>query len=656
MLLRKYSSIAVIGMVAATVLSGQTQRRNVIIFVADGLRPGSVNATDAPTLLSVRTNGVYFANSHSTFPTFTTANAAVIATGHNPGVTGDFSNTIYSGYPVYNTGNFGNLPGTVTPFVENDQILADLNEHLGGNYLGGDTLMALARQAGYATATVGKLGPVAIQDVTQLNPLSGKNFVAPDGTVIIDDNTGTASGVPLSAPMTNVLNSSNVGTVATPRNQPSGNNATPGTTSANVGQQQYFADALTKAILPSFRAQGKPFFVLFWSRDADGTQHNQGDSLNMMTPGINGVTSRAAVSNADHNLKQILDYINSVPSLAANTDIFVTADHGFATISKQAIDPTGKATTSYAATFTYKDATGRQEVNTGFLPAGFLAIDVAHFLNLPLYDPDTVITNSAGTRVYIPVDPTIPQQTATVRQRPTSGDGIMGGSGVVQDFPDGKVFVAANGGSDLIYVPSHDRTLVTKIVDFLSKQDYVSGLFVDDIFGQIPGSLPLSSIGLKGTTELPVPSIAVNYKTFALDPGNRLMTAVQIADSTLQQGQGMHGTLSRDNTFNNMAAMGPDFRPGFVDRLPVANRDIPVTLAHIMGITLRNVEGRVITEALTGGIRPRQIAESLVLQSGPAANGIYTVLLYQQLGRNLYFDEACFVTAANLSFENPCVP
>ena len=33
---------------------------------------------------------------------------------------------------------------------------------------------------------------------------------------------------------------------------------------------------------------------MFWSRDPDGTLHNQGDSLNQLTPGINGPTSLAA--------------------------------------------------------------------------------------------------------------------------------------------------------------------------------------------------------------------------------------------------------------------------------------------------------------------------------------------------------------------------
>ena len=121
---------------------------------------------------------------------------------------------------------------------------------------------------------------------------------------------------------------------------------------SNLVQQQYFADAVTKAILPSFVKTGKPFALVFWSRDADGTQHNQGDSLNSLTPGINGPTSKASVRNADNNLKQILDYLSSDPKLAANTDIFVTADHGFATISRHEVDTKSHFTKSYAAQFT----------------------------------------------------------------------------------------------------------------------------------------------------------------------------------------------------------------------------------------------------------------------------------------------------------------
>jgi predicted AlkP superfamily pyrophosphatase or phosphodiesterase len=70
---------------------------NIILFVADGIRRGSVAETDTPTLARARKDGVDFRDSHSVFPTFTTANASAIATGHGLGDTGDYSNTIYPG-------------------------------------------------------------------------------------------------------------------------------------------------------------------------------------------------------------------------------------------------------------------------------------------------------------------------------------------------------------------------------------------------------------------------------------------------------------------------------------------------------------------------------------------------------------------------------
>jgi len=637
-------------------------KRNVIIFIADGLRTGSVNATDAPTLLAVRENGVFFRNSHAMFPTFTTANASSMATSHYLGDTGDFSNTIYSGYPIFNSGNFGQLPGTLTPFVENDRILSDLDEHYGGNYLNEDTLLSIARKAGYATASVGKLGPVAIWDASQISAVS-QNF--PDTqTVFIDDATGSAAGIPLSSDIVAALTAAGLPTVAPNRsnncgataqcnNGFSGNNTTPGTTSANLVQQQFFADSLTKAILPTFVKNGQQFVAVFWSRDPDGSQHNQGDSLNSLTPGINGPTSKAAIKNADNNLKQIFDYISSNPTLAATTDIFVTADHGFATISRHEVDAAGDTTQSYAATFTYKDTTGRVEVNPGFLPPGFLAIDIARHLNLPLYDPDNMITDAGGHRLYEPVDPTIAQQTATVRQHPGSGDGLIGASGAILDNTDAKVIVAANGGSDLVYIPDHNQARLRSVVHFLAGQDYVGGLFVDDSYGQVPGTLPLSSIGLFGSALTPTPAIAVNFKSFYLQPGN-LLSAVQIADTGLQEGQWMHGSLGRDNTFNNMAAMGPDFKSDLVDWAPVSNADITRTIAHVLGLPLPSngrLRGRVLREALSHG-DDHLDADSKRAVSDQASSGKKTVLLYQQVGKQLYFDEACFNDKPHA--DNPC--
>ena len=626
-----------------------TGARNVVIFVADGLRHGSVNATDAPTLYRVQMQGVNFANSHSLFPTFTTANASAIATGHYLGDTGDFSNTIYAGYPIFSTGSFGKKAGSITPFIENDTVLADLDAHFGGNYLNEETLLTAVRRQGFRTAAIGKAGPTAIQDAEELNPANGR-FIAP-ATIIIDDATGTPDGIPLTAEVATALSNAGLPGIAPARVQPAGNNESPGTTNSNERQQTYFADATTKAILPMFKKSGKPFVLLYWSRDPDGSQHNQGDSLNKLLPGINGPTALRGLRDADNNLRQIFDYVESDPQLAANTDIFVTSDHGFATVSRHEIDTQGHTTDSYAASWIYRDRSGRQEVNTGFLPSGFLAIDLAHFLGLPLFDPDTQIDGVDGTNLYAPVDPTIPRLEANREQHPSnrsgligSGDGLIGGTGRVLAQTEAPVVVAANGGSDLVYLPNQDPKLLKKMVAFLAQQDYVGGLFVNDRFGNVPGALPLSAIRLLGASKLPAPAMVVSFKTFTTDSRNPVMTDIQIADTNLQQGQGMHGGLGRGSTFNFMAAIGPDFKKGFVDESPTSNADIEPTLACILKLRIESkggLNGRILREALASG-PPSVSYQHHAAVSERATNGKATILIYQQAGAQVYFDRACF--------------
>ncbi|MBZ5573204.1 MAG: nucleotide pyrophosphatase, partial [Acidobacteriia bacterium] len=214
--------------------------------------------------------------------------------------------------------------------------------------------------------------------------------------------------------------------------------------------------------------------------------------------------------------------------------------------------------------------------------------------------------------------------------------------GHILDNTDAKVIVAANGGSDLIYIPDHDPGRLQQVVSFLTQQDYVGGIFVDDAFGAIPGTLPLSAINLVGSSVLPRPAIALNFKTFYTE-SKGLQSAVQIADSGLQEGQGMHGSLGRDNTFNNMAAMGPDFKRYFVDKSPVSNADIAPTLAAVMGLQLPSngkLMGRVLQEALRGG--PQRVPFERHATVSDGAKGRSTALFYQTASEQLYLDAACF--------------
>jgi arylsulfatase A-like enzyme len=569
---------------------------NVILFVPDGLRGRIVTPQTAPAMAEVRDKGVNFTNPHSLFPTFTTANASAMATGHYLGDTGDFSNTIFTGYPV------GPANGTVTPFLEVNPVIIDVDEHFGGDYLNEETVLKMARAKGYSTAALGKLGPTLIFDHTDKIGADGLH------SIVIDDATGGKNGVPLSSEMKDALTKANL-PLATPArgdNSKAGDAKTPGTTVANTAQQAYFADVATKVVLPMFKARNKPFVLVFWSRDPDGSQHNTGDSLNTVTPGINGPTSMAGIRNADDNLAQLRKALDDL-GLAATTNIIISSDHGFSTISKESkTSPAAKA--------------GYEDTPKDFLPMGFLAIDVAKALNLPLFDP-----NDNNARVGD-------------NAHPNAGNGLLG-----RDPAKPDLVIATNGGSDLIYLPNQDKKLARRTVKALLEQDYVSGLFVEDDLGKIPGTLPLSQLGLRGKAVTPHPAIVVNFRSYSTGCDEPTNCSVEVADTVLRQGQGMHGSFGRGDTMNFMAAIGPDFKAGYVDALPVSNADVGATAARLLGLTQKPngvLLGRVITEAMPNGVTPQ--AFSVTVKSQRSANGLRTVLNSQRVLSQRYFDAAGF--------------
>jgi hypothetical protein len=566
---------------------------NVVIFVADGLRAHSVNDASAPNLAALARQGVSLVNSHSVFPTLTMANASAMATGHYLGDTGVFSNTLFAGFAVPSAAH------SATPFIENDAVLGELDAHFGGNFLNEETIVQRARDNGFSTAIIGKVGPALLFDHTER---SGSP------TIVVDDATGSAQGIPVSAELAARLNAAGL-PPATPgrgANGTAGNATTPGTKAANVAQQDYLAAVAARAVLPLFAARNKPFLLVFWSRDPDGTQHNEGDSLQALIPGINGPTSLAAIGNADDDLGRIRAALAEL-GLARDTDIIVAADHGFSTIAKE-------SQTSSTTKVRYTDTPAGQ------LPVGFLAIDLAKALGLPLIDHENDFAQ-VGEGAH-----------------PRHGNAMIGGD---RDHP--RVVIATNGGSDLIYIPDGDTELAGRIVKALLAQDYVSGLFVDGRLGNFPGTLSLADINLDGTAVTPKPAIVVNFRSFATVCGEPMGCPVEIADSGLQQGQGMHGSLSRADTWNFMALAGPDFKSGFVDTAPVSNADMGRTVMAIMGLEFKDrgtLTGRVITEAMPGGAMPEVKQWSIV--SAPADDGLRTVLDVQAVGNVRYLDAGGF--------------
>lgn len=347
--------------------------------------------------------------------------------------------------------------------------------------------------------------------------------------------------------------------------------------------------------------------LVFWSRDPDGTQHNQGDSLNRLVPGINGPTSLASIRNADRDLAALLAELKTL-GLERTTNVIVTADHGFSTISKE-------SATSFAATQSYNDTVPH------LLPLGFVAIDIAHGLGAPMLDPDAKYQEIAPG------------------SHPSRGNALIGG-----DKANPQIVAAANGGSDLVYLPDGDNALARKVVDILAAEDYVSGLFVSDEIGPIPGTLPISAIDLKGSAVTPIPAIVVNFRTFSTGCANPLNCGVEVADTGLQQGQGMHGTFSRADTAIIGAAIGPDFRSSFTDQAPTSNADIGKTMAALLGLRISDtgkLMGRVLAEAMPDGESPNW--KTVFQVSDPDAAGRRTIVQTQLVGDVRYFDAAGYL-------------
>lgn len=590
---RLFASTALVAALALPAMADPAPR-NIVVFVADGLRYTSVTPESAPTMAKIRREGVDFTNSHSSYPTLTTVNAAVIATGHFPGDTGNYGNSLWVNFPV------PCRQGATVTFIEDDCILRDIKAHYPNDYLAQTTLVEAARKAGFNTLIVGKKGPAAIEYLAALDS-DGKSVEDPHG-LFIDDATNEPHNPDGSPTKSTVLKGSLAAEVRAVTGQL---DAPPHSATPNIVQQAYLRQAVTQVLLPKLKESGKPFAILYWSRDPDTTQHGALDSDGKLVPGINSTSGRAAIANADADLKGILETLKQ-HGLDTSTNVFVTADHGFSTIAKAI--PAADGTVGRPA-----------------LATGFLALNVGEWLGQKVFDPD---------REGAELDP-------ASGEHPVQGNGLIGPSA---DKPE--VIVVANGGTDFVYVPSGDRALAKKVFDKLVAQPYVGGLFVNDTLfnadkAAFAGALPMSAVNLIGSSKMPQPAIVVALRNFLIGgclEAEPQMCQAEIADTGLHQGQGMHGSFGRGDTRNFMAAIGPDFKKGYADKLPIGNVDIAPTLAHLLGLKLEGpgtLTGRVIEEALANGKEPK--AEASVITSDKAPNGFVTILNQQQVGTTKYF-------------------
>jgi arylsulfatase A-like enzyme len=263
-----------------------------ILMVWDGLRPDLVDEAATPRLAAMLREGTNFAHHHSAFPTVTTVNGGVLATGAPPGTTGILGNSMYfapalAGIDASAAANFA------APLeLEHTPVLEMLNgpRFFAGKLLGASSVAQEIERVGGYVAIVGKQGPTFLFDDRALDPAAHPDpakfmFVAGD----------------------------QVGDL------------TLGDTAAVAVRDTFYIRLVIDRALPAAKiaaASGRPALIVVWQHNPDATQH---------MAGLGTQPALDALRNCDANLGLLRDAIART-AIANDTNLMVVSDHGFATI------------------------------------------------------------------------------------------------------------------------------------------------------------------------------------------------------------------------------------------------------------------------------------------------------------------------------------
>lgn len=520
------------------------QPPRVIIVVWDGFRPDAMSADETPTLSLLSQEGVMFADHHSTYPTFTMMNAASLATGCPASAHGFFGNDIFQ--PGLDGAKTDGTPlhfDREIVFTEDYGTLKSLDRNLGGRLLLVPTLFQAAHARGLRTATVGKSGPAYLQDLQEVGPVIDETHVGP--TTLLDKMVADRFAKwPLSSiPRTTDDN--------TPGDKKTGSQFA--SASLEATRTRTTMRAYLKYILPL-----APDLSVVWMRDPDSTEHAFG-------PGSPAVHD--AIVHQDALLAELLHSLD-VRGERATTDIIVMSDHGHSTVSAPPSSPSN---------CDHPFGPGEVRLAQLLTGAGFKAYDGAPCIYSPTLSPYPLRHDTSGCNDEF-----------------NSPSFVL-----VTPLDASSVVVAPNGGSDYVYVPSHDPALVRRVVAFLGTRREIAAIFAEPLGGSLPpGALPLAAVSAEDSAGRH-PDIIVAYST---DQTSSVLSArgLEYASMFPPALRGMHGSLGHSDLHALLVAAGPHFKKRVIDHLPSSNTDIAPTVAALLGIPLPTACGRVLEEALSG--------------------------------------------------------
>src|ERR1700730_5624653 len=592
--------------------------RRVIIFVWDGLRADELTPDIAPNYFTLARSGVVFADHHAVYPTFTMMNSASIATGAYPGSHGFYGNVVYAPSAKGRNAKGAEIDFSAPAFIEDFGVVEAVREAYEDRLTLVSTMLQAAQAKGLTTVAIGKFGAAFIQDYKRGGIILDEDAAMPLGFAKELQQAGYPlprnNGNAYEAGALTLANNNGDPTAPIPiRRLLDGQPPNPLDRTGALSRRgfAYLTDVFVNYILPN----KKPDLTIFWSKEPDATSHAYG-------PGT--YNSIDAPKMNDEILGRVVDKIIQL-GWEQTTDIIITQDHNHSTVSGDVAhyplrgiadgrvgphDPYGYSVSGF--------------VRTAALLAldGLKAYDGAGCRNIPtlsgiLFD---------GT----PLHPTRDDADGTVCGKAQTYTSPR--YAVPKPLPAGGIVVAANAGSDYLFVPDGDVNAVKAAVVSLQSRPQFGAVFVSDKYGDIAGTLRMGLINAESRASGRGPDIIVS---FSFDEHVAVAGRPGISYASSVNRRGDHGSFSRTDTHISMMAHGPDFKSGMYDPLPTANVDIAPTVARILGLNMPGSQGRALEEALKDGPRVTEYAVSGKIYPSSKKGGLKMKLPTDLDGRSI---------------------
>jgi arylsulfatase A-like enzyme len=558
--------------------------RRVIIFVWDGLRADDLTPEITPNYFALARSGVVFADHHAVYPTFTMMNSASIATGAYPGVHGFYGNVVYAPSAKGKNAKGADIEFSAPAFIEDFGVVEAVRDAYQGRLTLVSTMLQAAQAKGLTTAAIGKFGAAFIQDYKRGGIILDEDAAMPLGFA----NELQQAGYPLPRNSVNAYEAGAL-TLAKDNGDPTapipiarlkdGQTGDPLDRSGALSRRgfAYLTDLFVNYVLPN----KKPDLTIFWSKEPDATSHAYG-------PGT--FNSIDATRMNDEILGRIVEKLRQL-GWEDSTDIIITQDHNHSTVSGDVAhyplraivdrevgphDPHGYSVSGFVRT---------AELLTR---DGLKAFDGAGCRDIPILSG----IMADGTHLY----PSKDDQQGSVcgrAQKYTSPS-----YAVPKPIPAGAIVVAANAGSDYLFVPDGNIETVKAAVVSMQSRLQFGAIFVSDRYGEIAGTLPMSLIKTENSGNGRAPDIIVS---FSYDENVAVAGKSGVSYASSINRRGDHGSFSPTDTHISLMASGPDFKSGLHDPLPTANVDVAPTVARILKFSMPDAQGRVLEEALRGG-------------------------------------------------------